>query len=546
MTSPLCCKKSEFQAVFNNLNLYLSPSHEVIEIVKDKNIYYPITKKGILLSSTDLKTAEYVLCFFEINLDCLLEVAKPASFFSKFAPVFQNQHLSKRFFEICQELFRREMVKERAQMRELLIQDVQKEQVTLKNEIYKQRNELEELLNDIDEMKGMKVEMQNTLFLCQEGQKVYTHFKMLKNIPFFEGYDRSGMLKTTCPSITEEEHKQFTYIFQLTDFSPRTIYGFLVWLKDSNCLSRISAFEDLYESYRLADLLNHLKFQESCLEHFEKMINHENVFNILAYAEYYTSDSLIQRCCEHVRDHFKLLSKKRAFLKIKHEYLIEILRKDEIYYEEINIFKAVLNWVDAHRHGRTLQNVLYAQVEGKSLIECIRFQYISKHSYISYKHCFKTQDKANWYEFYLQNKVISDLRCAPTGFFCQSDPKEVEIDWAVPIEDYKKAKESKDGTYFFMKFNFENNSGTIRLHKSRLCENHLCVEFELPTQKKYEFLIQISSLRSYYSMSKDTQFREVARDNRIYKLCYFNLNELDKNVDFEQDFVPIKCRIFLK
>jgi BTB And C-terminal Kelch len=534
MGSPLSCNPSQFQAIFQNLSLYPSSDHERIEIVHQKSGYYPITKaKELFFNSQDLKTAEFALIFFEANLASLSKVTKPSSFFSKFVLIFQSEPLIQRFSQLCEELFHRDMVRSTAQVREKMIQETQKECDAIRKEI--------------TFLQETKIEMQNTLFVCQEGQKIHAHFKILQEISFFKNYGHSGMEKVITSFITEEEKRKYPHIFDFTDFSSKTLHLFLTWLKDPESISKVNAFEDLFEIYRLADFVDNYEFQSSCAKRFSEELDDEKIFKILSYADYSTGDLLIKHCCKYVVDQFKLLAETAAFLKIKHEYLIEILKSDTIYLEEIKIFNAVLKWAHAHQENRTVQDVLYKVVEGTTLIECTRFQYIPKDEFILNKDLFSTHDKEKWYEFHLRNKIISHLRCAPAGFFSQFSGKQVKIRWAVPMDDYEIMKKKCADDVEGVNFPCKNHSGEIKLFKSKKFKNNMGIEVTLPLQVDFDFFVQINGLRYYYySPAEGTKFHRDQHGGLSHKSCYFTFDELEKNVDMNQDFVLIKLLIFLK
>jgi BTB And C-terminal Kelch len=530
MGLPLSCNLCQFQPIFQNLSLYPTRDHELIEIVHEKSGYYPITKKKeLFLISTNFKTAEWALSFFEANLANLSEVTRPSSFFSKFALIFQSEPLAQRFSQLCEELFLRST----EQVRKTMIQKAQEECEAIKQEIAF--------------LQETKIEKQNTLFVCQEGQKIHGHFKILQKISFFENYGHSGMEKVIATFITEEEKKKYTHIFDFTDFSPKTLDLFLAWLKDPRSIHKVNAFEDLYEIYRLADFMRDHEFQSTCVKRFFEELNGEQALKILSYAEYSTSDPLIKQCCKLVAGQFKLLAEGASFLKIQHEYLIEILKNEVIYFEEIKIFNVILKWAKVHQKERTLQDVLYKVVGGKTLIECICFQHISSEDFVSHSECFSREDKERWYEFYFQNKIISHLRCAPAGFFSQFDSNQGEIQWAIPMDDYKIMKTKFSEELKGVQFPFQNESGQIKLFKSRKYKDNLGIQVSLPFQVNFDFFIQINKLRYYYSNPNvDTKFSECRYRNLIGKSCYFNFEEFQQNLNLNQDFVLIKCFIFLK
>jgi BTB And C-terminal Kelch len=543
MGSPLSCDLNQFQAIFQNLSLYPSSDHERIEIVHGKSGYYPITKKKeLFLTSTDFKTAEWALSFFEANLANLSETTKPSSFLSKFVIIFQSEPLIQRFSQLCGELFYKDTIRATKQIRKAMIQDAQiecdvvKKELTLLRETNQTR--CDAIKKEIAVLHATKIELRNTLLVCQEGQKIHEHFINLKKILFFESYSNCGMKKIVSV-ITDEEKQKYPHIFDFTDFSLRTIQFFLDWLRNPKTLTKICKFEDLYEIYRLADFVRDGEFQLSCIKRFIETLDDEKIFKILSCAEYFTSDPLIQHCCKYVANQFKLLAKTESFLKTKHEYLIEILKSDTIYLEEIEIFNAVLKWAHAHQENKTVKQILNMVVEGRTLIECIRFQYIPKSEFILYKELFSDQAREEWYEFYLRNKVMSYLRCAPTGFFSQFDGKQMEIQWAVPMEDYEMMKTKSAGELEGISFPFKNDSGKVKLCMSTKFRSNLSIQVTFP-QGDFDFFVQISGLRNYNCSNSATV------KNSNWKVVYFTFDELEKNVDMNQDFVLIKLLIFLK
>lgn len=512
MGSPLQCGLVRFETIYKDLKRFPLPSHDRIAIVQAPDGYYPTTKpRGQFPSSIDLKSAEFALCYFEANLVHLSQVTNASEFFFKFTPVFCGKPLAARFSKICERIFQGEMLENLEPIRKKMIEDMKIEC----------ENEVKSLKLEIADLQMKKDELKNTLFVCQHGEKIHAHFNTLKKIQFFEGYSHSGMEKVVALNLSEEDKKKYPNIFDFSDFASKTLLQFLFWVKDSDSIKTCHVFEELCELYRLSDYLCDDPFQVSCLEHLNKSLDDEKILLLLSEEKFPASDRLIQQCCQSVAKKFKSLAFENSFLKIKHEYLIEILKNDTIPCNEILIFKAVLKWAQARP-----KDILYAKIDGKTLIDCIRFQFIDPTDFLSVKDRLTEQDREKWYEFYLQNKVVSQVRRTLIGLNFYAEGKQIKVEWMIPIKDYKNLKASGE----IISENFSFNKTNYLIGLGALTDRLLFTVFGHDI--KFKYFLQLDAFQGV----------GVGRSGKELAIPYNSV----KSIDLNKESVLLKCLIFLE
>jgi hypothetical protein len=562
---PLHCDPEQFQSIYQNLTLFGTSDHERIILNTDDLRYFPVTAKKHWLDLTDQqhKISNCVLDFLDENLEFFENESDPHAFLSKLKPLFKgDKELKVRCDKIRQELFKINAIKITEKHRTRMLQEaereIQKGEKKVENKIQKAEKKIQKDLEDyqkqaqelethLEILKQTIVEIEDTLFVCKD-KRIGSHLKYLQKICFFQRYKNNfdqGMKKNF---ITPEGGDKYTYAFDFTDFSSKTINSMLDWLDKPESLKKICNVSALYELYRLADYLNDLDFKSDCLSLLKGQLTKENRAEILSLVNFSIDDPLIKECCDFARENFNDLMDCDKFLEIQQEYLINTI-KNAMREDQCKLFKWVVNWADvqAKKKNITTQEILYSQVEGSSLIDRIDFRLVSKEQFLSKVCCRKVltlEDTNRWLEFYLKK----DLTPISTPFiFRKNNESQGKVLWNISLEKFYNLGDGSIKDICSPDFSFGSCNWCAYIIKSKSREGKVMVRISADNPKlKFECFLQINCLHYYSDPPKQDKGAPFSDEKECIKGAYYTLKELEDNLDLATGCLPVKITIFLK
>lgn len=239
--------------------------------------------------------------------------------------------------------------------------------------IEEKNRELEELAAKAAQLDEKIESHADTLLACADGTKIYTSSLSLTNIPFFN--------RDTTPSISEEEKKNHPHLsrqFDLSRYSFKTVRQFLDYLEKPDSLQKVQAHEDWIQLYQLAYEVGDDQLKSILSSQIDKNLTDKNMLSLLSSLSCPPADPLIQKACTWVANNFMEVSSQSDFSAIKHEFLIEILKRDDISIKsEVELFQQVMKWVEANSQNSTEQEIFNQKIKGTSLADHMRFEHFS-------------------------------------------------------------------------------------------------------------------------------------------------------------------------
>lgn len=435
----LKCNQDIFQAIYQNLSLYGSAEHEGLKIALDESgaFGYPVTHKKNWLDfdETDHRVSEFVLMFFEANLNRLAEQSDPHALLSKFEPFYKQPYELTRFHQIRQELYGLHAIKSTEAQRKAMLQEAESHRAQM---LQKAEDDVQKLKKELAFLKENIADLEDTIVDCSD-TTLSLHMKKLYKVAFFTcHYQHPEMKKST---LNDTEKKQYKYKFDFSEFHSKTITDLLGWIDNPKCIHRITDFNALFELYRLADQVNDPLFRQDCQNQISINLNEENTLQILSLAEYSSGDDLIKVCCQFVINHFTDLKDHPKFLEIKPEYFVSIIQDRSLYEEyEEEVFQAILKWAEASakRNSINIQDVMYANIEGHRIIDPVPFGNFSKEYFISQilpLNLLSAEDTIRWMEFHIKNEATPPKHVHDFRIKSLNDNK-AKISWNIPLETF--------------------------------------------------------------------------------------------------------------
>jgi hypothetical protein len=564
-TEPLHCTPEQFQAIYQNLNLFATSDHERIILNTDDLRYFPVTAKKHWLDLTDQqhKISSCVLDFFDENLEFFENESDPHAFLSKLKPLFKgDKELKVRCDKIQQELFKINAIKITEKHRTRMLQEaereIQKGEKKVEKKIQKAEKKIQKGLEDyqkqaqelethLEILKQTIVEIEDTLLVCKDSE-ISSHLNILQKICFFQRCKNNFDLGMKKMSISSENKDKYKYAFDFTDFSSKTISSMLDWLDQPESLKKICNFSALYELYRLADILNDSNFKSDCLTQLKTQLTKENRAEILSLVNFSIDDPLIEECCDFARENFNDMMDFDKFLEIQQEYLINTI-KNAMKEDQYKLFKWVVNWADvqAKKKNITTQEILYSQVEGSSLIDRIDFRLVSKEQFLSKVCCRKVltlEDTNRWLEFYLKK----DLTPISTPFnFRKSNESQGKVLWNISLEEFYNLGDGSIEKIYSPDFSFGSCNWYAFIIKSKSRAGKVMVRITADNPKlKFECFLQINCLHYYSDPPVQDKSAALLGESGCTKGAYYTLKELEDNLDLAIGCLPVKFTIFLK
>ncbi|KAL9958707.1 hypothetical protein ACROYT_G035757 [Oculina patagonica] len=114
---------------------------------------------------------------------------------------------------------------------------------------------------------------------------------------------------------------------------------------------------------------------DDCIDFLEGIVNTENVFCILSHAQQYDDEDLVDECWKVIDIETEEAVKSEGFVTIKRSVLEEIVKRDSLTIQEVELFKAVDVWAtkECERQGLTPDGNVKRKVLGEDIVKRMRF-----------------------------------------------------------------------------------------------------------------------------------------------------------------------------
>lgn len=378
---------SEFQKIFDDLALIGKKDHEHIKIIDTSEGYKPVTCKGenrgIFSKSQREEAVRKTVLFIKCNEKFLghqeQTLFKLQDWTVKSLPdlkveftLFFVKAISGPLLEQIQ-IERTEIIREATEVAENIIKDAIK---LAEDKVQQSKKEEELLLKKIKTLKRELKDSRDTEILCtdprtQEIVKITTHFNLLNKIDYFKNcFDRW---------LVKDANSPHPFTFDFTQFTPKTIKILLNYLEKPSSLKHWSDRE-LWEFYPLGDFFGDDEIKKKCLYNIVDWKD-ELLLDILSTSDLHTQDPLIQKACKKLAHRFTKIADHIGFVEIKHEYLLEVIKQEELdVLQETEVFKNLMKWVFFRSKTDNIAEaqLLKQPVGNTCLMEQIRFEHFRK------------------------------------------------------------------------------------------------------------------------------------------------------------------------
>ena len=114
---------------------------------------------------------------------------------------------------------------------------------------------------------------------------------------------------------------------------------------------------------------------EKCTKYLQDHLDASNVFSILPFAQRYEEKNLMDRCWKVIDKRTEEAMKSDEFVKIERSLLEEIIARNTLNIEEIELFKAIDRWAtkECQRQGLTAGGKMKRMIIGEQIVKEIRF-----------------------------------------------------------------------------------------------------------------------------------------------------------------------------
>jgi hypothetical protein len=225
--------------------------------------------------------------------------------------------------------------------------------------------------------------------------------------------------------------------------------------------------------YDLCNHVGHLPFKSRCLEFFRtKMYNRNNILELLiqVYKGNYPLDhDCVREGVKFLARHFHYTSHSKLFYKLPSEYLIELLQQDYICIkDEIELFKAIREWTSHNKIK--LDRFIYQEINGKRVVDLIRFELFDQTSYRTIIHDPKllTEKESDQYSsFFLQKKSTTQIQ--RDFSYEQIDENSILVFWNVheaslwPNPYDNKERKTTQFKFANLNWHLSANKGVLRV-----------------------------------------------------------------------------------
>ena len=154
---------------------------------------------------------------------------------------------------------------------------------------------------------------------------------------------------------------------------------------------------------------------DKCADYLQDKLDASNVFSILPKAHQFDEKKLVKRCWKVIDEHCEEALKSDGFATLERSLIEEVVKRDTLNIEEVELFKAVDSWATkkCKEEGLTADGSVKRKIIGENIVKAIRFPAMKQQDFAGVVLDTKilTQDEVCDVVKYL-NSVLS----SPVGF----------------------------------------------------------------------------------------------------------------------------------
>ena len=154
---------------------------------------------------------------------------------------------------------------------------------------------------------------------------------------------------------------------------------------------------------------------DKCTDYLQDKLDASNVFSILPKAHQFDEKKLVKRCWKVIDEHCEEALKSDGFVALERSLIEEVVKRDTLNIEEVELFKAVDSWATkkCKEEGLAADGSVKRKLLGENIVKAIRFPVMKQQDFAGVVLDTKilTQDEAFDVVKYF-NSVLS----SPIGF----------------------------------------------------------------------------------------------------------------------------------
>eukprot|EP00927_Polykrikos_kofoidii_P047883 TRINITY_DN42174_c0_g1_i1.p1 TRINITY_DN42174_c0_g1~~TRINITY_DN42174_c0_g1_i1.p1 ORF type:complete len:483 (+),score=63.99 TRINITY_DN42174_c0_g1_i1:37-1449(+) len=140
------------------------------------------------------------------------------------------------------------------------------------------------------------------------------------------------------------------------------------------------SLKDMVPLMACADHYGVCSLRDALHEHLCESISAETACLVLASAQIFLQESIVDRCLSFILAHAQHVVQTESFLSLDGGLLMKVLEADETRIEEIDLFKALVRW---YLHWRSEPEVRLADIQVEKLFSLVRYGHMSGHQLVT-------------------------------------------------------------------------------------------------------------------------------------------------------------------
>ncbi|XP_078344857.1 BTB/POZ domain-containing protein 6-B-like [Oculina patagonica] len=152
-----------------------------------------------------------------------------------------------------------------------------------------------------------------------------------------------------------------------------------------------------------------------CVRFLKRRLNAYNVFWVLSYAQQYDEKVLVDQCWELIDRDTEDVVKSEEFATIDRSLLKEIIKRDTLTIQEVELFQAVDVWAskECERQGLTPDGNVKRKILGEDIVKAIRFPVMEDKDIVSFVLGSKILTSEEVFDIM---KYLNSVPSSPVGF----------------------------------------------------------------------------------------------------------------------------------
>ena len=123
---------------------------------------------------------------------------------------------------------------------------------------------------------------------------------------------------------------------------------------------------------------------DKCTDYLQDKLDTSNAFSILPKAHQFDEKKLVKRCWKVIDEHSEEAIKSDGFATLERSLIEEVIKRDTLNIEEVELFKAVDSWATkkCKEEGLTADGNVKRKLLGENIVKAIRFPAMKQQDFV--------------------------------------------------------------------------------------------------------------------------------------------------------------------